>query len=172
LKEGSVGDPDIYLGAKLRKVTLENGVEAWSMSPSKYVQEAVKNVKKYLQEKKPGRPWLKIAPTPFAKDYRPEIDISPELGAEDATYYMSQIGVLCWLVELGRVDIITEVSMLASQLACPRDGHLEAVYRIFAAVEATMRLCSIPGPAEDLESSLSSTAKRQSDRILTIYQYS
>jgi hypothetical protein len=132
LKEGSVGDPDIYLGAKLRKVTLESGVEAWSMSPSKYVQEAVKNVKNYLQEKEPGRPWPKKAPTPFVKDYKPEIDISPELGSEDATYYMSQIGVLRWMVELGRVDIITEVSMLASQLASPRDGHLEAVYRIFA----------------------------------------
>jgi hypothetical protein len=100
-------------------VTLENGVEAWSMSPSKYVQEAVKNVKNYLQEKEPGRPWLKKAPTPFSKDYRPEIDISPKLGVNDATYYMSQIGVLRWMVELGRVDIITEVSMLASQLACP-----------------------------------------------------
>ena len=30
---------------------------------------------------------------------------------------MSQIGVLRWMVELGRVDIITEVSMLAPQLA-------------------------------------------------------
>ena len=47
-KKGSMGDPDIYLGAKLRKATLENGVEAWSMSPSKYVHEAVKNVKNYL----------------------------------------------------------------------------------------------------------------------------
>jgi hypothetical protein len=56
----------------------------------------------------------------------------PECGAEDATYYMSQIGVLRWMVELGRVDMITEVSMLSSHLACPRDGHLEAVYRIFA----------------------------------------
>jgi hypothetical protein len=68
LKKGSVGDTDIYLGAKLRKVMLENGVEAWSMSPSKYVQEAVKNVKNYLQEsqeKEPGRPWLKKAPMPF-----------------------------------------------------------------------------------------------------------
>ena len=67
LKEGSVGDPDIYLGAKLRKVTLENGVEDWSMSPSKYLQEAIRNVKNYLQEREPGRPWLKKAPTPFSK---------------------------------------------------------------------------------------------------------
>ena len=42
LKKGSVGDPDICLGAKLRKGTLENGVEARSMSTSKYVKEAVK----------------------------------------------------------------------------------------------------------------------------------
>jgi hypothetical protein len=44
---------------------LENGVEAWSMSPSKYVQEAVKNVNNYLQEKEPGSPWLKNALAPF-----------------------------------------------------------------------------------------------------------
>jgi hypothetical protein len=37
------------------------------------------------------------------------------------------------MVELERVDIITEASMLASQLACPRDGHLEAVCRICCA---------------------------------------
>ena len=37
------------------------------------------------------------------------------------------------MVELGRVDIITEVSVLASHLALPRVGHLEAVvYHIYA----------------------------------------
>ena len=132
LKVGSVGDPGIYLGAKLRKVTLENRVQAWSMSLGNYVQEAVKNVKSYLQEKEPGRSWLKRAPTPFAKDYRPKIDILHELGAEDVSYYMSQIRVLRGMVEIGRVDIITEVSMLTSQLACPREGHLEAIYRTYA----------------------------------------
>ena len=34
-------------------------------------------------------------------------------------------------MELGRIDIITEVSMLASQLALPREGHLEAAFQIF-----------------------------------------
>ena len=41
LKPTSIGDPDIYLGAKLRKMNLPNGVWCWIMSPSKYVQEAV-----------------------------------------------------------------------------------------------------------------------------------
>ena len=36
------------------------------------------------------------------------------------------------MVELGRVDIITEVSELASQLAMPPEGHLEAVFRVYS----------------------------------------
>ncbi len=43
MKAGSIGGPDAYLGAKLRKVQLNNGVNCWSMPPTKYVQEAVKN---------------------------------------------------------------------------------------------------------------------------------
>ena len=32
MKSGSIGDPNMYLGAKLRKVTFENGVESWATS--------------------------------------------------------------------------------------------------------------------------------------------
>jgi hypothetical protein len=32
LKKGSVGPPKIYLGNKVSKVTLDNGVDAWSFS--------------------------------------------------------------------------------------------------------------------------------------------
>jgi hypothetical protein len=35
-------------------------------------------------------------------------------------------------MELGRVDIITEVSTLSSHLALPREGHLEALLHLFA----------------------------------------
>jgi len=42
LKLSSVGDPDIYLGAKLKQTSLPNGVWAWGLSPSKYVAQAVK----------------------------------------------------------------------------------------------------------------------------------
>ena len=48
MMKGSIGDPDIYLGARLRKVQLDNGVFAWGMSPEKYVQEAVRNVEEHL----------------------------------------------------------------------------------------------------------------------------
>jgi len=75
---------------------------------------------------------LKKAPTPFQNDYAPEMDITPELNAVQATYFQSQVGVLRWMVELGRIDIITETSMLASQTAMPREGHLDALFRVFA----------------------------------------
>jgi len=54
------------------------------------------------------------------------------LDAEQATYYQSQFGILRWLCEIGRIDILVNVSMLASHLALPREGHLEAVYHIYS----------------------------------------
>ena len=39
------------------------------------------------------------------------------------------------MVKLGRVDITTEVSMLSSCLALPREGHLKQVFRMFAYLE-------------------------------------
>ena len=42
------------------------------------------------------------------------------------------MGVLHWIVELGQVDIITEVLTLASHMALPREGHLVALFRVFA----------------------------------------
>ena len=51
LKPSSVGDPDIYLGAKLRRTRLKNGVWARGLSPSKYAAQAIKNCEKHLPEK-------------------------------------------------------------------------------------------------------------------------
>ena len=133
MKPGSIGDPDFYLGARLRPTTLPNGVVAWCFSSSKYIQNAVQNVKDHLA--KDGKSLPKRAASPMRAEYRPELDVSPELDATEATYYQSQIGVLRWCVELGRIDMITEVSLLSSHLALPREGHLEAVHHLFAYLE-------------------------------------
>jgi hypothetical protein len=47
MKEGSIQVPTFYLGAKLKNIVLPNGVVAWGMSSSKYVQYAVQNVQEY-----------------------------------------------------------------------------------------------------------------------------
>jgi hypothetical protein len=64
--------------------------------------------------------------------YKPKLDGSPELDAEKANFYQSQVGVLQWIIEMGRLDITMEVSMLAAHMAAPREGHLRVVYQVFA----------------------------------------
>jgi hypothetical protein len=54
------------------------------------------------------------------------------LDSTRANFYQSQIGILRWCVELGRIDIITEISMLSTYRCSPREGHLEAVFHVFA----------------------------------------
>ncbi len=49
--------------------------------------------------------------------YRPEIDVSSKLGESEASYFHSLVGVLWWIVELGRVDINVKVLMMSSHLA-------------------------------------------------------
>ena len=132
MKDGSIGDPDMYLGAKLRKTILPNRVEAWATSPSKYVNEAVKNVESYLEKEYDGRKLKRKAGAPFIPGYKPELDLSPELDSTQAQYYQSLIGVLQWMVEIGRIDMITEVSMMAAHMAMPREGHLDNIFHMFA----------------------------------------
>ena len=59
------------------KVQIINGVEAYSISMSRYVQEAFKNVERYLHDR--GLALLKKASTPLLTNYSPGIDGSPEL---------------------------------------------------------------------------------------------
>ena len=59
----------------------------------------------------------------------------PRINADNANYFQSVIGVLWWTVEVGRVEITMEVSMLSSHLALPRAGHLIGAFHIFAYLE-------------------------------------
>jgi hypothetical protein len=131
LKPESCGPPDRYLGANIGKFQLPDGRESWSMSARDYVKNAVKNVEEtLLTENKTALKSKADRPTPAG--YRPEIDVSPECDDDEANRYQQLIGVLRWACELGRIDILLEVSLLASHTAMPRQGHLEAVYHIFA----------------------------------------
>eukprot|EP00956_Cyclotella_meneghiniana_P034439 scaffold104886_cov86-Cyclotella_meneghiniana.AAC.1 len=86
LKEESVGPPKIYLGGQMRQVQLENGVNAWTFGSAQYVKAAVTSVKEYLAERGKVLPRAK---TPLSNGYRPEIDITDELGGDEASYYQS-----------------------------------------------------------------------------------
>jgi hypothetical protein len=118
LKDGSVGNPNIYLGASI--VRTNNGErDMWTMSSDRYIEAATKNVEAYLEEVGERLRGKVRAVTPFASGYKPELDTSGLLGNVEATKYQELIGVLRWAVEIGRVDILTEVSLLSQHLAAP-----------------------------------------------------
>ena len=87
MKPESMGYPDIYLGGKLLKFTMNNGVNCWSLSASKYVHESVRNVKAQWHTTYPGRKWPRQPATPFIQDCLPKLDISEELNPAEANYY-------------------------------------------------------------------------------------
>ena len=104
------------------------------MSSSIYIQSAVRNVKD-LAKKYPGRAWSKRVNAPLPSGYEPDLNVTPELDSERSSFYQSQIGVLRWMVEIGQVDILTDVSVLSLHLALPREGHLKAIFHMFAYLE-------------------------------------
>ena len=135
MKPGSMGNPDISLGAKLKKVQLNNGLWCWAMSSSKYVQEAVWNVKKYSKKELQYESLPKHGSGPWPLGFEPDTDESEELNPAKANYYPSLVGILHWILELGRVDNITETSVLAWHMAMPRKGHLDAALHMFRYLE-------------------------------------
>jgi hypothetical protein len=47
------------------------------------------------------------------------------------------------MVELGRIDIATEVSLLSSHLAYPREGHLDTALHIMSYLRQKHEICIV-----------------------------
>jgi hypothetical protein len=133
LKDNKIEKPEMYLGAQLGQMEV-CGTICWTMSAEKYVNASVKNVEEALAKK--GLRLPTKAYTPIPTDYHPENETSPELKADGVQYYQELIGKLRWAVELGRVDILLETSLMSTYMAMPRSGHLEQLYRMFGYLKA------------------------------------
>ena len=66
-----------------------------------------------------------MAPNPFVGGCQPETDMTDPLDPDQVSYYQTMIGVMKWMVEIGRIEIATECSLLSSHLASPREGYFE-----------------------------------------------
>ena len=120
IKEGSIGPPQNYLGATCQlNQSRTNGVDCLGMSVEQYCKKAVKNVKRKMKEhgyefnRKFSDP--QYSPKhPFSNiNYCPELDVTDACNDEQYSYYANLIGVLRWMVELGRIDIGFKVSVLS-----------------------------------------------------------
>ena len=119
--------PKVCLWGKVSRVILPNGVKAFFYSTSQYLHDAIWGVEEHLakmglklSEKKAGM----HLPT----NYHLELYMSPELIPNEATYYQSLIRILQWLVELGRIEITSEVSKMSPHVCLPREGHLDRLF--------------------------------------------
>ena len=99
------------------------------MTSRDYVKAAIDNVEKQLQKK--GSKLPSGAIKTMVDKYKSKLDDSPEFNLDDTTTFQELIGTLRWAMKIGRVDILTELSMLSSYQASPRRGHLQHAYHIF-----------------------------------------
>ena len=99
------------------------------MSSTKYVKAEVKNVEETLEKSEKRLTGLYVAP--LRSGYRPETDDSAELKVDGLQYYQELMGVLRWIVKLGRVDKLLEMLLMSAHLALSRIGHLEQVIHMF-----------------------------------------
>ena len=110
---------------------LHNGIWVWSMRPSTYIKEAVRICNEYVAKhlskdyKLPKR-----ADNPSKIYYWHELNVSPILGPDEASYDQFLIAVMRWMIEIAHIDINIKVTLLTSHSAMPKQGHLEAMLHI------------------------------------------
>ena len=137
LKDGYY-DPKLYLGTDVRPWTNYNEDgnqrDCWALGSESYIKEAIRTCEhlmkthdlSYSSTRRHGRK------TPFSThEYRPELDTSNYCNYDLTTIFQNVIGILRWICELGRIDILFETSILSQYLAQPRVGHLQQALNIF-----------------------------------------
>ena len=136
-KDDKIEAPDSYLSAQLAQKKLSNGLKCWCMPGDKYVNAAIKNVEEAINKKS-----LKIpnkVRTPMDGTFIPELDETPELDSTNVKFYQELIGILRWATELGRADILHEVSILSQYQVSPRQGYLHQLLHIFGYLKKKQR---------------------------------
>jgi hypothetical protein len=99
-----------------------------AMGSKTYVSEAVRVVSRLMEKynlKYPSTRRHGSNSTFSAASYRPELDTTDMCNEELHTLFQNSIGILRWIVKLGRIDINLEVLLLSQYLASPRIGYLE-----------------------------------------------
>ena len=137
IKEGSIGEPEVYLGANIQKVDSRSGEQCWGASAQQYVRDSVKNIKVRLKKdefelnKKLSSVEYKPQQTFSNLKYKPESNTSAICNDNEARFYQNLIGILRWTVELGRINIAYEVSRLSQYLVNSRIGYLHQALCVF-----------------------------------------
>ena len=102
LKDGTVEEPSLYLGADIVKayayIPGDQGKTRWGMASTQYTAKVIQEVERELGTAEYRCTYLpKGVISPLANEYRPELDSSEELDYKKQNYYQGLIGVLLWI---------------------------------------------------------------------------
>ena len=120
-----VGKPEYYLGANIVDMTRwkQPGIK-YGLSAETYIGRIVKQVEQTIGQE------IYERDTPLPDGYHPELDETPILPTEKASFYRSITGALNWVVTLCRIDLAFTNQLMSRYNAAPRQGHLDAVVKV------------------------------------------
>ena len=116
----SIGPPDYYLGNDYKL----DSQGRWCIGCKKYLMEAIKRVERMFGA-------LKKHSHPMETGDHPEMDESEIMDDEGHRKYQMLMGILVWVVTIGRIDVAHSTSSLSRFTACPRKGHETRALRVF-----------------------------------------
>ena len=72
------------------------------------------------------------ADLPFSSQYFcPELDIREEFNNDQLQLYQILVGIMIWLCEIGRIDILTETFLILTYLLATGVGNLHQTLHVF-----------------------------------------
>ena len=89
-----------------------------------YIKEGIRRIKNIFDT-------LIKHDIPMVTRDHPKLDESKHLDDDEHTKYQMLIGMLNWIVTIGRIDIAFAVSSLSRFIACPRQGHMGRALYVF-----------------------------------------
>jgi len=122
----SHGPRDYYLG---NDYFYHEDMDVWTYGTKTYTKEALARVERIFG-------CLPFNSTPLPpNDCHPELDESPLLDLGGHRQFQMLIGMLQWLVTIGRPDLCHALTSLNRFGACPREYHLDLAVHIFGYIK-------------------------------------
>jgi Reverse transcriptase (RNA-dependent DNA polymerase) len=116
----SEGPPDYYLGNDYK----QDKKGRWCFGCKRYIKEALVRVEQMFGT-------LTKSTVPILHGDHPELDESELLDDSGHRKYQMLIGILNWIVTIGRFDVTFATMSLSRFTSCPRKGHLDRALKIF-----------------------------------------
>jgi hypothetical protein len=129
-----VGVPEYYLGGDMFQQRDDSGNTFLATSAKTYIKNVTDKIEKLLDVT------LKGYETPMDPKYHPEIDESELLDGDNVSKYRMLTGALNWIVTLGRYDVHYTASTMARYNMLPRQGHFDAMLRVFGYLKSYRKL--------------------------------